>query len=160
MAQGLIERDAVPHGRGRPKHRYRLTPKGVRVTGSNFADLALALWREIGSITNLELRRQMISQVIQAMASGYARQIEGRTTAERMRSIRRLLAERRLPFSVEGSDELPILTAHACPYPELAEEDRSVCTFEKLLYAELLGRNLELFRCRLDGDGSCQFRPA
>jgi predicted ArsR family transcriptional regulator len=160
MAQGFIEREAVRIGRGRPRHRYRLTQKGLRLTGSNFTDLALALWREIGSIEDLGLRRELISRVIRAMASGYLRQIEGVTTAERMESIRELFAQRRLPFTVGGSKELPILTVHACPFPELAEEDRGICSFEKLLYAELLGQDVELAQCRLDGDGPCQFRPA
>jgi predicted ArsR family transcriptional regulator len=160
MAQGFIEREAVRIGRGRPKHRYQLTQKGLRFTGSNFADLALALWREIGSIKDLGLRRELISRVIKAMAGGYLRQIEGGTTAERMESVRRLFAQRRLPFTVDGSNELPILTAHACPFPELAEQDRGICSFERLLYSELLGRDVELAQCRLDSNGPCQFRPA
>jgi predicted ArsR family transcriptional regulator len=160
MAQGFVEREAVRIGRGRPRHRYRLTQKGLRLTGSNFTDLALALWREIGSIEDLALRRELITRVIRAMAGGYLRQIEGGTMAERMESVRQLFAQRRLPFTVDGSDELPILTAHACPFPELAEQDRGICTFEKLLYSELLGKDVELTQCRLDSDGPCQFRPA
>jgi predicted ArsR family transcriptional regulator len=160
MAQGFVEREAVRKGRGRPRHRYQLTQKGLRLTGSNFTDLALALWREIGSIEDLEIRRKLISGVIKAMADRYLRQIVGGTPAERMESVRQLLAQRRLPFTVDGNRELPILTAHACPFPELAEEDRGICTFEKLLFSELLGHDVELSHCRLDGDGPCQFRPA
>jgi len=50
MAKGIIDRDAIRAGRGRPKHLYRLTDKGLRLTGSNFADLALVLWHEINAI--------------------------------------------------------------------------------------------------------------
>ncbi len=38
MAQGLVQREAVRNGRGRPKHFYRLTDRGLRLTGSNFSD--------------------------------------------------------------------------------------------------------------------------
>ena len=134
MAKNLIEREAVRNGRGRPKHRYQLTQKGLRLTGSNFTDLALALWREIGQIEDMETRRVLIQRVIRALASGYAREIQGQTTAERMRSISRLLGQRRIPFSVDDggiSDLPPVLTAHACPYPELAEEDRGICILER-----------------------------
>ena len=34
LANGLVDREPVRHGRGRPKHRYQLTPKGLRLTGS------------------------------------------------------------------------------------------------------------------------------
>lgn len=160
LAQGLVQREAVRIGRGRPRHRYGLTQKGLRLTGSNFTDLALVLWREIVAIEDTVVRRTLVDRVVKALASGYLAEIEGGTTAERMESIRELLAERRLPCTVDGSRELPVLTSHACPYPELAEEDRGICDFEKLLYSELLGHNLELSRCRLDGDGPCQFRPS
>ncbi|MEN6494346.1 MAG: ArsR family transcriptional regulator [Thermoguttaceae bacterium] len=162
MAQGLIQREAIRSGRGRPRHRYQLTQKGHRLAGTNFTDLALALWREIGAIPDLEERRVLLERVVRALASGYAREIQGKTTAERMRSLSLLLSERRVPFSVQASSNpegSPMLVAHACPYPELAEEDRQICDLEKTLFAELLGRDIELTQCRLDGGACCQFQP-
>ncbi|MHC4400764.1 MAG: helix-turn-helix transcriptional regulator [Planctomycetota bacterium] len=110
MAQGLIDREAVRAGRGRPSHRYHLTRKGLRLTGSNFTDLALALWREIRAIEDAEVRRRLVQRVVKALANGYARQIEGQTTAERMESLTRLLGQRQVPFSVDTSGVLPVLT--------------------------------------------------
>lgn len=159
MAQELIEREAVRAGRGRPKHRYQLTQKGLRLTGSNFTDLALALWREISAIEDMQIRRTLLERVVKALASGYAREMEGRTTTERMQALSRILGQRRVPFTVEREGTMPVLTAHACPYPELAESDRSICALEKILFSELLGQDLELSKCRLDGDSSCQFQP-
>jgi predicted ArsR family transcriptional regulator len=158
-AQELVGREAVRAGRGRPKHRYRLTQKGLRLTGSNFTDLALVLWREIGAIENLQVRRALLQRVLKALASVYAREIEGHTMAERMQSLSRILAHRRLSFTVEQDGAIPVLTAHACPYPELAETDRSICMLEKILFSELLGGDLELSQCRLDGASSCRFQP-
>jgi predicted ArsR family transcriptional regulator len=162
MAQGFIEREAIRAGRGRPKHRYQLTQKGLRLTGTNFTDLALALWREIGAIPDMEERRVLLERVVRALAGGYAREIRGRTTAERMRSLSELLSQRRIPFSVEDSPQAegePTLVAHACPYPRLAEEDRQICDLEQMLFSELLGREVQLTQCRLDGGGCCQFQP-
>lgn len=45
LSQNAIQREATSHGRGRPKHRYWLTEKGLGLTGSNFTDLAVALSR-------------------------------------------------------------------------------------------------------------------
>lgn len=159
LAQGLIARQAVRVGRGRPKHRYHLTDKGLRLTGSNFTDLALALWREIQSIEDQATRGVLFDRVIHALASGYARHIVGRTLEERMRSLSELLAERRVPFTVDSAGQLPVLTAHACPYPELAEADPDICGLEKALFSSLLGEKVELTQCRLQGGALCQFQP-
>ena len=158
MAHGLLDRDVIRIGRGRPKHRYRLTNKGLDLTGSNFTDLAMALWREINSVVNPDLRRELLRRVAKALARGYAGQIQGRTTTERMQALSALLAERRVPFEVEETHDGPVLTAKACPYPRLAENDRTICTMEAMLFSELLGQLVGLKTCRLDGDCSCQFQ--
>jgi predicted ArsR family transcriptional regulator len=162
LAQGLVDREAIRIGRGRPKHRYQLTQKGLRLTGSNFADLAMVLWREIGAIEEYEVRRTVLRRVVKALAEAYGRQIDGRTVAEKMEALARLLEQRRVPFSVsvQQSDGLPVLTAHACPYPELAERDRTICVLERVLFSEVLGMDVELAHCRLDGGGCCQFQPS
>ena len=163
LAEGLVEREPVRNGRGRPRHCYRLTPKGIRHTGSNFADLALALWREVSKIEDYELRRTVLRRVLQSMFEQYAKEMEGHTLLERMRSLADLLVQRRVSFSVEipaESSQLPVLTAHACPYPELAEMDRTICALERVLLSELLGKSMTLSQCRLDGGSSCQFQPS
>ena len=68
-----------------------------------------------------------------------------------------LLTDRRMPFEVQYRDELPVLQAHACPYPGLAEQDRGICAVERILFAELVGENLRLEQCRLDGASCCTF---
>jgi DeoR family suf operon transcriptional repressor len=57
MAQALVDRELEHASRGRPSHRYRLTEKGRRQTGANFADLAVALWNEVRGIKDAEVRR-------------------------------------------------------------------------------------------------------
>lgn len=159
MAQGLIEREAVRLGRGRPKHRYRLTNKGLGLTGSNFTDLAMALWREVSAVVNPDRRAELLRRVARALARGYAGQIQGHTTAERMQALSQLLAERRVPFEVlEPPGQRPVLEAKACPYPRLADGDRTICSMEAMLFSELLGEMVGLKSCRLDGDCSCQFQ--
>ena len=157
MAQGFIQREAVRTGRGRPRHQYWLTEKGLRLTGSNFTDLAFALWREVRSL-NGDLRGEMLRRIAKALATGYASQIHGQTSGERLRSLRDLLAQRRIPVSVEESPPGSVLTAHACPYPNLAEQDHGICSMERMLFSELLGQDVELTHCRLEGGGECQFQ--
>ncbi len=157
MAQGLLDRDLSRASRGRPSHRYRLTDKGRRQTGANFADLALALWSEVRSIEDTEVRRGLLQRIAKTLAGMYGQQVTGSTTAERMQSVSEIFAERNVPVEVEGTEALPVLTALACPYPELAEQDRSVCAMERMMLAELVGDGLRLADCRLDGDACCRF---
>ena len=159
LSRGDIERATERASRGRPIHRYGLTEKGRRRAGANFADLAIALWEEIREIKDPEVRRGLLGRISGRLATLYAGQIHGSTLDERMESLAELFRERQIPFDVERSHDLPILHARACPYPELAERDRSVCAMEKNLFSELLGENVRLSNCRLDGHACCTFEP-
>ena len=159
LAQNSIQREAIRHGRGRPRHRYWLTEKGLSLTGSNFTDLAVTLWQEIRQSGDTEVHRETLRRIARALASGYANQIQGETPEERMRSLAELLNERRIPVSVETQGgQGPVLTEHACPYPKLAEQDQGICSVERMMFSELLGQNVELTQCRLQGGSDCRFQ--
>jgi predicted ArsR family transcriptional regulator len=157
MNQALIEREAIRAGRGRPKHRYSLTDKGVRQTGSNFTDLALALWGEIKTIGDEQMGRDLLRRISRALAAGYSSQIQGTTPSERLQSLGELLSQRRIPVTVGTSGDHTTLTAHACPYPSLSEQDESICQMEKMMFSELIGNEVELITCRRNGGGECRF---
>lgn len=155
--QELVQRVSEKAGRGRPAHRYSLTKKGRRKSGSNFGDLAIALWDEIRQIKDPEVRRGLLSRLSKRMAVAYANNVNGDTVQERMEEIADLFRRRDIPFEVDEKEVAPVLTALACPYPDLAEKDRSICSIEKLLFSELLGESVRLSQCRLDGDNCCTF---
>ncbi len=159
LAKDLIQREVERCGRGRPRHRYRLTHKGLRLTGSNFTDLALALWSQLGTIENEEVRSDLVGRVVKALAQGYEDEIRGVTVSERMESLAGLLTRRRVPFSVGGPPMEPVLTAHACPYPDLAASDPSICDLERMLFSELLGEEVRMTQSSEGGRTRCQFQP-
>jgi DeoR family transcriptional regulator, suf operon transcriptional repressor len=158
MSREIIQREVLRNGRGRPRHRYWLTDKGMRMTGSNFSDLAMVLWKEVRTLEDAELRRDMLRRISKALADGYANQVHGDTPIERLRSVAEILAQRRIPTTVEDTATGPALTAHACPYQALAEKDHSVCTMERMLISELVGQNMKLTQCRQEGGERCQFQ--
>lgn len=157
LAQQYIERTTSGGGRGRPSHHYRLTEKGRRKAGSNFADLATALWEEVRRIENPEVRLGLLQRLASRLAVMYAERIHGQTLEERMRSLLDLFSERQISLAVDHSGSLPVLTAPTCPYPELADHDRGVCSMERLLFSQLLQKDVHLSECRLDGDACCTF---
>jgi predicted ArsR family transcriptional regulator len=161
MGEGLVERCTERKVRGRPNHRYSLTEKGERSAGTNFADMAIVLWEEIKSVPDPEVRRGLLQRVAARLVERYRDNVSGDTLEDRMKSLSRLMADREVPFEVSSTPaELPVLTALACPYPELAKVDRSICTMEKLMLSEALGENVRLSECRLDGAHCCTFTPS
>ena len=159
MGQGIVQRETQRQGRGRPGHRYSLTEKGVRLGGDNYADLAGTLWDEIRETKDQEIRKGLLGRVATKLAARYRGEVNGNSTEQRMAGVVKMMADRGVPFEVDRSGELPILTALACPYPELAEQDRGVCAMERMLFSELLGEAVKLSSCRLDGASCCDFEP-
>lgn len=160
MGLGLVQRSIQRAGRGRPSHRYELTEDGRRRTGSNFADLAIVLWEEIRQVRDPEIRRGLLQRISARLASFYANQVGGKDRGERMEAVAALFRERRIPFEVQHERELPVLNVLACPYPDLAEQDRSICAMERMLISELVGEAMQLTSCRLDGGTCCRFEPS
>ncbi|NOY42401.1 MAG: winged helix-turn-helix transcriptional regulator [Planctomycetes bacterium] len=159
MEQGFLVREPeMGSGRGRPTHRYSLSRAGERLGGSNYEDLAGILWSELRSVKDPELRRGLLGRIVARMSETYREKISGDKLQRRMESLVGLMAERDVPFEVREDDQgHPVLTALSCPYPELAEQDRSICAMEKMLFSEILGDRLRLSGCRLDGAQCCTF---
>ncbi len=160
---GLIEREKVVAGRGRPTFRYRITASGRRVIGADSTELAEAMWRELMSIDDPELRNRLLSSVATRLGREYASQLdENAPLEERMRVLSQLLSSRRVRSDVISSGKLPVLDITSCPFPTMADgsDDHSMCRLEEQLLSEALGKPVQLSQCRLDGDSCCQFSPA
>lgn len=160
LAKGMIERHATKEGRGRPSHHYALTEKGRRQSGSNFADLAIALWEEVKAIKDPGIRKGLLQRISSRLASAYGAQLAGKARDERMELVVELFRDRKVPFEINRDNPLlPVLTALACPYPDLAEKDHSVCSMERMMFSEMLGEEVRLSSCRLNGEKCCSFEP-
>ena len=112
---------------GTSQPSLRTDRKGRRQTGANFVDLALALWNEVRAIEDSEVRPRACCSgspsgwpTITAIGSPVRQRPSG------CGACRELFADRNVPFDVDESGALPVLTAQACPYPELAEQDRGI----------------------------------
>lgn len=160
MDRGFVQRVAVREGRGRPKHLYRLTEAGMRESGANLEDLAVALWQELIELDDSELRQRLISRVVDRLAQRYAMEVVGETPEQRMKSVVDLFNRRGIPFSLEqvtgASNRLKIL---GCPYPGLAGSDRYVCQMEQMLFQRLIGASVESISCDVSESGCCEYVP-
>jgi DeoR family transcriptional regulator, suf operon transcriptional repressor len=159
MADGLVERKLVREGRGRPAHHYGLTQKGEATGGTNYTDLVAVLWEEIRSIEEPTIRAGLLKRLASRLAEKSG-ELAGDDLSERMQHLAGMMNDREVPFEVDYSSGLPVLTALACPYPDLAARDRTICSVEKMLFSEMLGERVRLTDCRLEGATCCSFTPS
>jgi len=150
--------------RGRPSHVYSLTDKGRRTGGDNFRDLALVLWREIRDVRDPAVRQGLIRRIGTAMAGLYRDQVGVGSPGTRLERMAGLMRDRDISCRSDAADPahggLPVLTSYACPYPDLAEQDRGICAAERIMLQDLVGSSVSLAACRLDGGDCCQFTAA
>ena len=160
QGQDLVNRELIRSGRGRPRYVYRVTDKGLRQLGDNYADLALILWREIRGISNREIREEITQRVRRAMVSRFGT-FNDPQLGDRLRRLQSAMVDR--GYDVEmgsASGALPILRENNCPFQELAEEDRGICTMEREVFELVLGTEVRLTQCCLDGYHCCEFEAA
>jgi predicted ArsR family transcriptional regulator len=140
MERGWVQRFALREGRGRPKHLYRLTELGLRESGANLDDLAVALWQELTAIEDAVLRERMLAGVVNRLVLRYASEVQGDTVIERMKSVVELFNRRGIPFALEHDGELGArMVVLGCPYPGLQGDHRYICRMEQSLFRRLIG---------------------
>lgn len=158
---GMVERHTAARGRGRPRHAYQVSVEAQKRLGQNYAELAVALWEEMmTTVEDRKLRRLLFTRVTQRLAEWYRCQVDGPEWEGRLVQLTNLLHDRGVEAEVarEGTGASPILRQHSCPYYELAEVDRAICSLERKMLEKVLGRGLKLSQCRLDGDRFCDFQ--
>ena len=158
---GLIEKRKEGVGRGRPQFRYFLSAVGMRYASASYADLALALWGEIMELPNPQQRGRILRRVAKRMGEELKLNMpKNATLTQRMEAMATSLGQRKIPAFVDDGGTLPILQVHACPYPELSEQEgnRQLCEMEQEMLSEAMGHAMQLDCCRLDGHSMCQFR--
>lgn len=160
LSLGLVSRAVVRAGRGRPHYTYAATEAGLRELGDNYADLAMILWHELQNIEEPTVRKQVVQRIEQALVERYGTVVAGRSLHDRMERLTSQLSERGFDMEVDSSGRLPILRENNCPYPELAGEDSRICELEQAVFSRVLGRDMNLTQCCLEGHACCEFQPA
>jgi predicted ArsR family transcriptional regulator len=58
--------------------------------------------------------------------------------------------------TVEDDDVIRLHT-YNCPYHELAQEHREICEMDERMMQQVLGSDVNLSACMMDGEGRCTF---
>ena len=155
---GLVSRITVRAGRGRPHHAYRVTEAGQRDLGDNYADLAMILWRELHAIEEPEVRERIIHRIEDALVQQLGNGVGGATVAERLGRLGAAMAGRGYDVETDFTGTLPVLRENNCPYLELASSDPGICELEQNVFRRVLGTDVTLTHCCLEGHTCCEFQ--
>ncbi len=158
QAVGVVDREKVSRGRGRPVHRYSVTGSGLRELGSNYADLAVMLWSELSSIEHQPTRERVFGNLKSKLVARFkneAEQID--SLAGRVDQLAASLGAAGLDVGVGTDETLPVLKGCSCPYPDISQHDDSICQLETEVFSEVLGADVELRARCVDGNSCCEF---
>ena len=163
-AAGLVSRQAVRHGVGRPRHVYDVTEAAQDLFPTNYDGLAnglLAAIRAIGGedmVTGVfeERRRSTRDRIRQRMAE---RLPAGATLADRARELAVIQDEQGyLAEAVIGADGVIRLVERNCAIHRVSSEHAAACQAELDLFRDVLGADVQRESHIAAGDRCCTYR--
>ncbi len=159
QAEGYIERRRVlDAGVGRPHHAYFLTEKVREVFACNCDDLALTLLEEVFALEGKERTAMLLARVGGKLANRYAQSVRATALQARVQELAGALYDKGVLTDVMASDsDTIILKTYNCPYHELAQEHREICDMDEDMMRKVLGSEVNLSSCMMDGHAGCSF---
>jgi predicted ArsR family transcriptional regulator len=158
QADGYLERRQVNAGVGRPHHAYSITDKAHELFACHCDDLALTLLEEVFLLEGRERAEMLLGRVGDRLAQRYAASVRGEVLQERVEELAGALHKRGVLTGIDVEDENTIiLHAYNCPYHELAQEHRSICEMDEDVMRKVLGSDVNLSACMMDGHRGCSF---
>lgn len=158
QTDGYVERRRMHAGVGRPHHVYSITAKAHELFACHCDDLALTLLEEVFALEGKERAALLLERVGNRLADRYAGSVQSEVLHERVEQLADALYTRGVLTDVDVVDEGTIvLRAYNCPYHELAQEHRDICEMDEELMRKVLGSDVSLTECMMDGHHGCAF---
>jgi predicted ArsR family transcriptional regulator len=159
IAQDIITARRVRGDVGRPFYVYSLTDKAQELFPKDYGELARLLLQEIFEMDGAEKFQHLLDRVGERLAAQYAGHLRGQELEEKLRALAAVLVEKGV-----GADVRPdavgdgfVLHANTCPYFAVVQDHREICGMEQQMLSRLLGADVVLGDCVLDGHTGCQF---
>ncbi len=158
QAEGYVERRRQSGGVGRPHHVYSITSKAEELFACHCDDLALTLLEEVMALEGPDQTAILLSRVGARLAGRYDSVVKSTVLHERVEEMAAALENKGvLTDVVIGQNEEIMLQTHNCPYHELAQEHREICEMDEQIMRRVLGPDVHLSACMMDGAGCCTF---
>ncbi|MGH2607424.1 MAG: helix-turn-helix transcriptional regulator [Anaerolineales bacterium] len=157
QAEGLVAAEEVRHGVGRPRLLYSLTETGQELFPSRYLHFANRLVEQMKGSLPEDKVAAMFSGVASAMAAGVAQELDGLPWQDRLRRLGEILSSEGFEAQVEQRDDQVVIRERSCPYFQIGQRHREVCTIDQGIIARALSVPVERVSCLLDGDMNCTF---
>ena len=163
LIAGQVERRRVNTGVGRPHHAYVITDEGRKLFACNCDDLALMLLEEIVSIEGKDQAAHLLSRVGDRLAEKYSQSVRSIQPFERIDEFAEVLnldgvlADVLYPSEHNEDGDRVILKTYNCPDHELAQEHREICDMDQQMISQVVGSDVDLTECMMDGHTGCSF---
>lgn len=158
LVEGYIERRVVHAGVGRPHHAYFTTHKVQELFACQCDDLALTLLQEVFALEGQERALQLLDRVGTRLARRYSSGIRSSLLQERVHELAGSLNGNGVLADAYAQDgDTILLRTYNCPFHELAHEHREICEMDTNMMRKVLGSEVSLSACMLDGHAGCTF---
>ncbi len=163
-ATGLVSRQTVRHGVGRPRHLYDVTPDAQDLFPSNYDGLASGLLSAARAVGGEELldellaarRRQIGDRIRRHMAE---RLPEVAPLADRVRELAVIQDEQGyLALAEEHADGTLRLVEYNCAIYHVAKDAPGACRAELAMFRDVLGAPVVRESHIASGDRCCSYR--
>jgi predicted ArsR family transcriptional regulator len=163
-AAGLVDRQTVRHGVGRPRHLYDVTPEAQALFPANYDALAAGLLAAIGAVGGQALvgevfdaRRRLISAQVRSRLE--ERFPAGAPLLDRVRELAVIQDEQGYLSSASvGADGTIRLHECNCAIYGISSQTTAPCDAELAMFSEVLGVEVVRETHIASGDRACTYR--
>lgn len=155
QARDMITSTLVRSGPGRPRQVYSLTAKAQSLFPKAYDTLITLLLRELATREGPEQLQVLLDAVGIRMAEEYRMKVFGDDPVERLEALLSLLEEQGIP--AEAGPAGDGFQLFACPYLDVAQEHAAVCTMERRMLEQVLGKAIAIEGTIREGQRSCHF---
>lgn len=159
IAEDVIAAQRVRGEVGRPFYVYSLTAKAQELFPKDYGELAHLLLQEIVALDGPDKLQLLLNRVGDRLAAQYAGHLRGQELEDKLRALADLLVQKGVGAAVqaEAVGDGFVLHANTCPYFAVVQDHREICDMEQQMLSRLLGAEVVLGDCILDGHTGCQF---
>jgi predicted ArsR family transcriptional regulator len=156
---GLVEAHEERGRVGRPTLVYALTEKADALFPKTYDVLAGVLLTEIRASEGNEKLHQVLQKVARRLAAPYGDRVDGKPLPDRVAETAAIMEEQGCMadwHESEGGEFF--IDEYSCPFPKIAERDRSVCALHVEFVRTLTGADTRLTRSLMRGERACTYR--
>lgn len=156
--QELVSYERQHRGVGAPTFAYRLAPAGEALFPRRYDAILTSLLDDLVNLQGRAAAVGLLEARYSAIAQRLQHELEGRSPAERLQAVTRMLSEDGYMAEVSFTSGGTTLTEHNCAIQAVAERFPEICAAEAKLIGEVLRAEVHREKHILKGCSACEYR--